>query len=77
MPVRIEVITMHCWDERRLSAFWTAALGGELGAEIRRQERLGARRVRYVENDPDELQRTMAGPGRVVRGGDTPRVRPG
>jgi hypothetical protein len=62
MLVRIEVITMHCWDERRLSAFWTAALGSELGAEIRRQERLGARRVRYVENDPGESHWIMADP---------------
>ncbi|HKG28800.1 MAG TPA: VOC family protein [Thermomicrobiales bacterium] len=35
---------------------------GELETEIRRLERLGARRVRYVENDPDESHRIMADP---------------
>ncbi len=109
MPVRIEAITMDCLDERRLSAFWTGALGyevavdqpgdwmvlqdpsgtgpriglqvvpepkvvknrvhldlipteGQLETEIRRLENLGARRVRYVENDPDESHWIMADP---------------
>jgi catechol 2,3-dioxygenase-like lactoylglutathione lyase family enzyme len=109
MPVRIETITMDCRDERKLSAFWTAALGynvavdqpgdwmvlrdpsgtgpriglqvvpepkvvknrvhldlipteGELEVEVRRLESLGARRVRYVENDPDESHWVMADP---------------
>jgi catechol 2,3-dioxygenase-like lactoylglutathione lyase family enzyme len=109
MPVRIGAITMDCRDERRLSAFWTAALGyevavdqpgdwmvlrdpggtgrsiglqvvpepkvvknrvhldlipteGELEGEIRRLESLGARRVRYVENDPDESHWIMTDP---------------
>ena len=109
MPVRIENITIDCRDERRLSAFWTAALGyqivvdqpddwmvlcdpegsgpriglqvvpepkvvknrvhldlvpseGELEAEIRRLERLGGRRLCYVENDPDESHWIMADP---------------
>jgi hypothetical protein len=35
---------------------------GELETEIRRLERLGARRVRYVENDPDESHWIMADP---------------
>ena len=35
---------------------------GELEVEIRRQESLGARRVRYVENDPDESHWIMADP---------------
>jgi hypothetical protein len=33
MPVRIETITMDCWDERRLSAFWTSALGHEVAVD--------------------------------------------
>ena len=32
MPVRIEAITMACRDERRLSAFWTGALGYAVAA---------------------------------------------
>jgi len=35
---------------------------GELETEIRRLENLGARRVRYVENDPDESHWIMADP---------------
>ena len=35
---------------------------GGLETEIRRLERLGARRVRYVENDPDESHWIMADP---------------
>jgi hypothetical protein len=75
MPVRIDTITMDCRDEQILNAFWTAALGYEVAAdqpgdwaegesetEIRRLEGLGARRVRYVENDPDESHWIMAGP---------------
>jgi catechol 2,3-dioxygenase-like lactoylglutathione lyase family enzyme len=93
MPVRIETITMDCRDERKLSAFWTAALGynvavdqpgdwmvlrdpsgtgpriglqvvpePELEVEVRRLESLGARRVRHVENDPDESHWVMADP---------------
>ena len=33
MPVRIEAITIDCRDERRLSAFWTAALGYEVAVD--------------------------------------------
>ncbi|MDF3016206.1 MAG: glyoxalase/bleomycin resistance protein/dioxygenase [Thermomicrobiales bacterium] len=33
MPMRIETITMDCWDERRLSAFWTSALGHEVAVD--------------------------------------------
>ena len=33
---------------------------GEFETEIRRPESLGARRVRYVENDPDESHWIMA-----------------
>ena len=33
MPVRIETITMDCRDERRLSAFWTSALGYEVAID--------------------------------------------
>ena len=109
MPVRIEAIMMDCRDERRLSAFWTSALGyevavdqpgdwivlqdpsvagpsigiqvvpetkvvknrvhldlmptaGELESEFRRLENLDARRVRYVENELDELPWIMADP---------------
>jgi hypothetical protein len=35
---------------------------GELETEIWQLESLGARRVRYVENDPDESHRIMADP---------------
>lgn len=35
---------------------------GLLEVEITRLERLGARRARYVENDPDESHRIMADP---------------
>jgi hypothetical protein len=35
---------------------------GELEGEIRRLESLGARRVRYVENDPDESHWIMTDP---------------
>ncbi len=35
---------------------------GELETEIRRLQHLGARRVRYVENDPDESHWIMADP---------------
>ena len=35
---------------------------GSLEEEIRRLEDLGARRVRYVENDPDESHWVMADP---------------
>ena len=35
---------------------------GELEAEIRRLESLGGRRVRYVENDPDESHWIMVDP---------------
>ncbi len=35
---------------------------GELEVEIRRLEGLGGRRVRYVENDPDESHWIMADP---------------
>jgi len=109
MPVRIEAIMMDCRDERRLSAFWTSALGyevavdqpgdwivlqdpsvtgpsmgiqvvpetkvvknrvhldlmptaGELESEFRRLENLDARRVRYVENEPDESPWIMTDP---------------
>ncbi|MDF2759911.1 MAG: hypothetical protein K0S99_2545 [Thermomicrobiales bacterium] len=33
MPVRIETITMDCWDERRLNTFWTSALGHEVAVD--------------------------------------------
>jgi hypothetical protein len=33
MPVRIAAITMDCRDERRLSAFWTSALGDEVAVD--------------------------------------------
>jgi hypothetical protein len=33
MPVRIEAITMDCRDERKLSAFWTGALGYEVAVD--------------------------------------------
>ena len=35
---------------------------GELETEIRRLENLGARRVRYTQNDPDESHWIMADP---------------
>ncbi|HEY7029733.1 MAG TPA: VOC family protein [Thermomicrobiales bacterium] len=35
---------------------------GSLGEEIGRMERLGASRVRYLENDPDESHWVMADP---------------
>ena len=38
-------------------------LEGKLEAEMRRLESLGARRMRYVKNDPDELCWIMADPG--------------
>ena len=33
MPVRIDTITMDCRDERKLSAFWTAALGYDVAVD--------------------------------------------
>ena len=45
---------------------------GELETEIRRLENLGARRVRYTQNDPDESHWIMADP----EGNEFCRVRP-